>query len=70
MVGEKEGYKGCKVKGRVGGWYLKNGKGLWIYFFLLWFRYVNSLFIFFLLMWMNVIVVFFFWIKLGCFWGI
>lgn len=31
MVGEKEGYKGCKAKGRAGGWYSKNGKGLWIH---------------------------------------
>lgn len=60
MVGEKEGYKGCKAKGRAGGWYSKNGKGLWIHLLLLWFRYVNSLFIFFSLMWMNAIDVFFF----------
>lgn len=60
MVGEKEGYKGCKAKGRAGGWYSKNGKGLWIHLLLLLFWYVNSLFIFFSLMWMNAIDVFFF----------
>lgn len=70
MVGEKEGYKGCKVKGRVGGWYLKNGKGLWIYFFCydlcMWIVYF---FFFYWCEWM-LLLCFFFWIKLGCFWGI